>query len=130
MKYLLCLAALATVASPAASATLPAGVAVDASAFVETPSTQKKRGITLSPAQTAPVRQGVDKNNIYALMGPPHFGEGITRRWNYVIFLAKGANEPVRCRLRIDFRKPDGSYNVVVDRLTWSSEECATLASG
>ena len=131
MKLHICLAAgLAAAASPAASGTLPAGVSVDATSLAETARSQKKRGITLLPAQTVPVRQGVNKDNIYALMGPPHFGEGITRRWNYVINLVDGDREPVRCRLQIDFRKPEGSYNVVVDRLTWSSEECATLGSG
>lgn len=121
--------ALVGTAAPAIARDLPAGVSVDPAAFTETARSLRKRGITVSPAQTASIRQGVDKDNIYRLIGAPHFGEGITRRWNYVLFLHDGAEAPQRCRLRIDFAKSGDGYDVVVDRLTWSSDQCAVLAS-
>lgn len=106
-----------------------ARVTVDASAFTETKRTMRKKGVTVGPAQLMPIRPGVDKDTIYNLIGPPHFGEGITRRWNFVIFIAGKQPEPMRCRLRVDFGKPRDGYNVVVKHMTWSSEECMAAAS-
>lgn len=104
-------------------------ITVDQSAFQESEHTRRKKGVTVGSAQLAPIRPGVDKDTIYNLIGPPHFGEGITRRWNFVIFIVGETTDPLRCRLRLDFGKPRDGYNVVVTQMTWSSEECVAAAS-
>ncbi|PZT85103.1 MAG: cell envelope protein SmpA [Citromicrobium sp.] len=135
MKTLTAIALLAGAAfmAPAygqhSASTEAGGVVVDADAFTENNRTLRKKGVTVGSAQLMPIRPGVDKDTIYNLIGPPHFNEGITRRWNFVIFIAGEAPEPLRCRLRIDFGDPRDGYNVVVRQMTWSSEECLAAAN-
>jgi outer membrane protein assembly factor BamE (lipoprotein component of BamABCDE complex) len=106
-----------------------ASVIVDPAAFTETAHSLRKRGATVTPAQVRGVVPGSDKDSVYTLIGPPHFGEGITRRWNYVLFLTDGASPRLRCRFQLEFKKPGDGYNVVVDRITWGSQQCADFVS-
>lgn len=118
------------IALPAAAAIAPdGGIVVNPDAFPETPRTLRKKGVTVGPAQLAPLRIGIDKDSLYTLIGPPHFGEGITRRWNYVIFVSRPSEPLLRCRLQIDFGNRRDGYNVLAERLTWSSDECLRAAS-
>jgi outer membrane protein assembly factor BamE (lipoprotein component of BamABCDE complex) len=84
-------------------------------------------GATVSPAAVRMITPGVDKFSIYRLIGPPHFGEGITRRWNYVLFfpVAPGSLERVRCRMEIRFERPPGHYSVTVSDVIWQDQACA-----
>lgn len=59
---------------------------VDPSAFHPTPLEHKKLGVVVDPAAVRMITPGVDKFTVYRLIGTPHFDEGITRRWNYVLF--------------------------------------------
>lgn len=116
-------------AAPALASGDEHGVVVNPDAFTETARTLRKKGVTVSHAQLAPLGVGIDKDSLYTLIGPPHFGEGITRRWNYVIFITRPAEPLLRCRLQIDFGDGRDGYNVAAERLTWSSEECLRAAS-
>lgn len=100
---------------------------VDPAAFHATPREEKKMGVTVSPAAMRMITAGVDKFSIYNLIGPPHFGEGITRRWNYVLFfpVTPGSSERVRCRVEIRFKRPRGHYNVIVSEVVWQEQSCA-----
>jgi outer membrane protein assembly factor BamE (lipoprotein component of BamABCDE complex) len=100
---------------------------VDPGAFREVPHEHLKAGATVSPSAVRMITPGVDKFSIYRLIGPPHFGEGITRRWNYVLFFpaAPGSTERVRCRMEIRFVRPHGRYNVVVSEVVWQDQSCA-----
>ena len=111
--------------APAASGT-PYNAIVDASAFREVVLEHKKIGVTTVPATIRQIVPGMDKFSIYPLIGPPHFGEGITRRWNYVLFFppAAGEAERVRCRMEIRFKKPRGQYSVVVSEVVWQDQAC------
>lgn len=101
---------------------------VDPDAFPERLLEHKKLGVTVDPRTLQLVTPGIDKFSIYKLIGPPHFGEGITRRWNYVLFFptAPGSAEKVRCRMEIRFGKErrDG-YNVTVSEVVWKDQDCA-----
>jgi hypothetical protein len=83
--------------------------------------------VTVSPAFVRLITPGVDKFSIYPLLGPPHFGEGITRRWNYVLFfpVAPGSTERVRCRMQIRFERQRGRYSVTVSEVIWQEQSCA-----
>ena len=118
-------AAVAQKASPQPPATYVASV--DPSAFHKAPLEHKKLGVTVSPASVRLITPGVDKFSIYPLLGPPHFGEGITRRWNYVLFfpVAPGSTERVRCRMQIRFERQRGRYSVTVSEVIWQEQSCA-----
>lgn len=100
---------------------------VDPTAFREVPGERKKQGVTVSPASVRLITPGVDKFSIYPLLGPPHFGEGISRRWYYVLFfpVAPGSVERVRCRMEIRFTRPPGHYYVAVSEVVWQEKSCA-----
>ena len=100
---------------------------VDPEAFHRVPLEEKKLGVTVDPATLRLITPGVDKFSIYKLIGPPHFNEGIARRWNYVLFfpVAAGSRERVRCRMEIRFVRPRGHYNVVVSDVIWQEQSCA-----
>lgn len=100
---------------------------VDPSVFRKAPLEHKKLGATVDPATLRLITPGVDKFTIYRLIGPPHFGEGITRRWNYVLFFspAKGEAERVRCRMEIRFERQRGRYSVTVSDVIWQDQSCA-----
>lgn len=113
---------------PARAETPGPGVFVNPSAFEENAQALRKKGVTVGVAQVRPIVPGTDKDSIYTLIGPPHFGEGITRRWNYVLFLTDATGSPMRCRFQIEFKRSEDG-NLIVDRLTWGSQECADLVS-
>ncbi len=118
----------AAIAEEAAKAPVTTYVAkVDPSVFHRTPREHKKLGATVSPAAVRMITPGVDKFSIYTLIGPPHFGEGITRKWNYVLFfpVAPGSTERVRCRMQIRFERLRGHYNVTVSEVIWQEQSCA-----
>nr|WP_294809519.1 outer membrane protein assembly factor BamE [uncultured Sphingomonas sp.] len=119
-------AAVAQKAPPAPAATIYVA-SVDPSAFHKAPLEHKKLGVTVSPASVRLITPGVDKFSIYPLLGPPHFGEGITRRWNYVLFfpVAPGSVERVRCRMQIRFERQRGRYSVTVSEVIWQEQSCA-----
>jgi hypothetical protein len=100
---------------------------VDPDAFPLRPLEEKKLGATVSPATVRMITPGVDKFSIYRLIGPPHFNEGITRRWNYVLFfpIAPGSIERMRCRMEIRFKRPPGRYGVTVSEVIWQNQACA-----
>lgn len=119
----------ATVAQTASTSTAATYAAtVDPAAFREKPLEHKKLGVTVSPATVRLIAPGIDKFSIYKLIGPPHFGETITRRWNYVLFfpVGFGSAERQRCRMEIRFgsKRPDG-YNITVAEVVWQEQSCA-----
>lgn len=117
----------AAVAQKAAPQTTTYVASVDPSAFRKAPLEHKKLGVTVNPASVRLITPGVDKFSIYPLLGPPHFGEGITRRWNYVLFfpVAPGSVERVRCRMQIRFERQRGRYSVTVSEVIWQEQSCA-----
>ncbi len=104
---------------------------VNPALFEETERTMKKRGVTVNPADVRMIVPGVDKDSIYTLIGPPHFDEGISRKWNYVLFFPTGnGTERQRCRVEIRFHRPDKSRAVEVQELVWQDQACADRVAG
>lgn len=71
------------------------------------------------------VMPGLSKDQVYDLLGVPHFKEGIAgvREWNYLFNFRTGGNEYVTCQYQIHYdrdMKLHSSY--------WNSRECAELA--
>lgn len=116
MKILLGLAA-----ALGASASFTAPVQAQAQTFPDPAHSWLHRGSFPAPADVDQVRIGLSKRQIYPLLGPPHFGEGLGPTvWNYVINFYTGAgSEYVTCQLRLHFTKGR------VDDLRWSDPGCA-----
>lgn len=127
-----CISSAPAVAAETSSASLATFIAkVDPDAFPERPGEHRKTGVTVEPRVVRLITPGIDKFSIYNLIGPPHFGEGITRRWNYVLFFPStpGSSERVRCRMEIRFERVPGKYNVVVSDVIWKDQACADLVA-
>lgn len=126
---LLSLTSAAAIAQEAPASSSSTYVAkVDPSAFRTVPRERFRQGATVDPTAVRMITPGVDKFSIYRLIGPPHFGEGITRRWNYILQLpvAPGSTERVRCRMEIRFAPPErGRYTVTVSEVVWQDQACA-----
>lgn len=63
-------------------------------------------GQPVAPQTVALVVPGMAKRQIYPLLGPPHFREGLfgVRRWNYVLnFYTGSGTEQVSCQYQIRF---------------------------
>jgi outer membrane protein assembly factor BamE (lipoprotein component of BamABCDE complex) len=112
--------------APAPAATAYVGT-VDPGAFRDSPFEHRNRGVTVNPADVRLITPGVDKFSIYPLLGPPHFDEGITRRWNYILYFpaSPGSTQRYRCRMEIRFERPKGRYDVVVSEVVWKDQSCA-----
>lgn len=114
--------------APPAAAAAAYTAKVDPAEFSDRALDGKKLGVRVNPAAVRLITPGVDKFSIYNLVGPPHFGEGITRKWNYVLFFppAPGHADPQRCRMEIRFggERTDG-HNVAVSEIVWQDQACA-----
>lgn len=71
------------------------------------------------------MRPGVSKNQIYTLLGRPHFQEGLfgVREWNYIFHFRTGAaaDDYVTCQYQVRF---DGA--MLAESLHWRDPSCAT----
>ena len=81
--------------------------AVDATrAFPDAARATVREGQPVPPQTVAMVVPGMTKRQIYPLLGPPHFSEGLfgVRRWNYVLHFYTGSGtEQVSCQYQIGF---------------------------
>jgi outer membrane protein assembly factor BamE len=67
---------------------------------------------------------GMSKNQLYELLGPPHFHESVfrVRVWNY-LFHFRAGDQTVTCQYQIQF--DDQSR---VSRTRWNEERCEQFA--
>ncbi|KRG39874.1 hypothetical protein ARC20_13490 [Stenotrophomonas panacihumi] len=68
---------------------------------------------------------GMNKEQVQALLGAPHFNEGLfgVREWNYLLNVRPTAGAaPVRCQLQIDFN----NHGVAQDQ-RWAPSACSAL---
>jgi len=78
-------------------------------------------------ANLAKVQPGRSKEQVYGLIGRPHFAEGMidVREWDYVLKLSPKAGEPARaCQYKLLFDKQMKLASVI-----WRQEACAEIAS-
>lgn len=70
-----------------------------------------------------PLAPGMNKGQLQALLGTPHFGEGMwgVRRWDYLFNLSRHGGEPLVCQLAIDFDRDRATV------YTWSAQACSDL---
>lgn len=78
---------------------------------------------TVSVLTVGQLAEGMTRRQVRALLGAPHFGEGVmVRGWNYVMHIAdKNSIVAKNCQLRIDFDKK------LVSQIRWENPECAEM---
>jgi len=109
-RYMLAASAMLCLSGAAAAASegLPsyrAGVS-DAITFPDVERATRKEGGFVSAHNIAMVTPGLTKDQVYALIGVPHFHEGLfgVRRWNYILKFYTGEGDKyVACQYQIRF---------------------------
>ena len=101
-------ATIAPVATPSAIGLPGARPAVDSAIEFPNPNTSAfpRAGVFVNPRNLVMVTPGMTKRQVYALLPPPHFGEGLfgVREWNYVLnFYTGTGGEYVSCQYQIRY---------------------------
>lgn len=128
-RYLLAASAMLLLpgAVTAASEGLPSyrpGVS-DAVAFPDVERATRKEGGFVSAHHVAMVTPGLTKDQVYALVGVPHFHEGLfgVRRWNYILNFYTGEGDRyVACQYQIRFDR-----NARVERTWFRDPACVNV---
>ncbi|KQN16511.1 SmpA/OmlA family protein [Sphingomonas sp. PP-CE-1A-559] len=102
---------------------------VDGSAFKTKSAYDRKKGIVIQPSMVRLIVPGMDKDAVYRIVGAPHFGEAITRTFNYILNLTTTGDDPMRCRMQVVFGTPQqgplASRRPIVLRVVWQTSGCA-----
>lgn len=113
-----------------ATATLPQFRAtVDAERkYPKVTSSYMKDGVFVRPADVLMVAPGLTKEQVYQLVGTPHFDEGLfaVRTWNYVFNFYNGqGSEFTSCQFQIRYDR-----HARVENTFWKDQRCADLVEG
>lgn len=70
------------------------------------------------------VGRGMSKNQVRALLGNPHFNEGIAgvSRWDYVFNFRTGVDSHVTCQYQLNYTRESRRY--LVDSIHWDGPAC------
>ena len=96
-----------------------------ASAFPEASRARPAGGTFVNLDNLRQYGDGMNKRQLYSLLGTPHFGEGMwgVKEWNYLFNLRPAPGQPaVQCQFRIQF---DGSDTAIGH--AWQPASCAAL---
>lgn len=88
-------------------------------------STNNYKGSWPNWDNVAQVEHGMSKDQLYNLLGRPHFGEGLfnVKKWDYV-FNYRDAGEHKVCQMQIHFDK-----DMLVKGFYWKGQDCEKQAS-
>ncbi len=86
-------------------------------------------GAYVSPENLRQVTPGMTKNQLYKLLGAPHFDEGVfgVKQWNYILNFRRedGEADFSRCQYQIDF---DSRHRLQTTH--WKPESCKLIVDG
>jgi outer membrane protein OmpA-like peptidoglycan-associated protein len=98
----------------------------DAVVFPDPAHATVPEGIFVNLENLRLVAPGMSKDQLYALLGAPHFNEGIfgVRKWNYLFDFRKdeGSSDHFSCQYQIEFDKDGRSTGS-----NWKPESCRTV---
>ncbi|MEA3100178.1 outer membrane protein assembly factor BamE domain-containing protein [Caballeronia mineralivorans] len=91
--------------------------------FPDASSATSAGGTFVNVANLRNVDKGLSKDQMYDLLGPPHFDEWFVGNhvWNYLFNLRRG-NEVISCQYQVQFDK-----NMKVSNTYWRDPACADL---
>ncbi|MEN5118364.1 OmpA family protein [Luteimonas sp. TWI662] len=94
----------------------------EAPRFPDPASAKPLGGIYPTVGALQPLAPGLSKDQLYALLGPPHFSEGVfgVREWDYVLNFREADGQTARCQLKLRFDKAG-----VARDLHWMPAACA-----
>jgi outer membrane protein OmpA-like peptidoglycan-associated protein len=94
--------------------------------FPDASSATSAGGTFVNIANLRNVDKGLNKDQMYDLLGPPHFDEWFVGNhvWNYLFNLRRG-NEVITCQYQVQFDK-----NMKVSNTYWRDPACADLVRG
>ncbi len=82
----------------------------------------RREGVFLLPQTPRLLTPGMTKRQVYALLGVPHFHEGLIgeRRWNYILDFYTGSGTEYRiCRLQLHWDR-----RMRLEKMAWSDKVC------
>lgn len=85
----------------------------------------RREGLFLPPEMPRLLTPGMTKRQAYALLGAPHFHEGLfgERRWDYILNFYTGSGTEYRiCRLQLRW-----DHRMRLEWIGWSDKECQAL---
>lgn len=104
---------------------LPGGGADSDVHFPEIDQAWQPEGSFVNVVYLRQMRPGVSKDQIYTLLGRPHFQEGLfgVRDWNYIFHFRTGpaADDYVTCQYQVNFDDA-----MLAESLHWRDSSCAT----
>jgi len=83
-------------------------------------------GVFVNVENLRKIAPGMTKNQLYALLGTPHFDEGVfgVHTWNYLFNFRVTDGSIVRCQYQVHFSK-----NGQANNFYWKPEECQSLVA-
>jgi OOP family OmpA-OmpF porin len=107
----------------------PAGQAQGEVTFPDPAKSTVPEGVYVSPESLRQVTPGMSKDQLYKLLGTPHFDEGVfgVKQWNYILNFRRDDGEAdfSRCQYQIDF---DAKHRVQTTH--WKPESCRLIVDG
>ncbi|QHJ01484.1 outer membrane protein assembly factor BamE [Xylophilus rhododendri] len=109
----------------------PGSTPAEAEIFPDPAQAHPPEGIPLTPSQAALIQPGLTKDQVRALLGPPHFNEGIFEvvQWSYLVFPVGTADLGAACQLNLHFFKERFNDPYRISRIAWNSPNCLPQAS-
>lgn len=101
------------------------GGADEAPRFPDPASAKPHGGTYPTAGALQPLGPGLSKDQLYGLLGPPHFSEGVfgVREWDYVLNFREADGQVARCQLKLRFDEAS-----LVRDMHWMPAACAERA--
>lgn len=111
---------------------LTASATADNLVYPEQDTAWQKSGFIADQNDVAKIKVGTTKEEIYQLIGTPHFSEGFNaREWDYMLKFYDSNHNVETCRYKILFDNYSGRLlgdKMQVKETHWQPESCATYA--
>ncbi|WP_130617051.1 OmpA family protein [Dyella amyloliquefaciens] len=114
----------AAIAATTGCSTAPSHNSVGGPVFPDPSHAIKPEGTFVNVENLRKLAPGMSKDQLYELVGTPHFDEGVfhVRAWNYILDFRQTDGQAFQCQLQVKFGKNDLS-----EAYYWKPESCKDL---